>query len=32
VATDYTALEFTLKESLSIAKGQERPTKGGGSY
>ena len=29
VATDYTALEFTLKESLSVAKGTAKPAKGG---
>ncbi|GKT54921.1 HpcH/HpaI aldolase/citrate lyase family protein [Colletotrichum tofieldiae] len=29
VATDYTALQFTLSESLSIARGEVKPVKGG---
>ncbi|KAK2041258.1 HpcH/HpaI aldolase/citrate lyase family protein [Colletotrichum somersetense] len=29
VATDYTALQFTLAESLSVARGEAKPAKGG---
>ncbi|OLN88535.1 4-hydroxy-2-oxo-heptane-1,7-dioate aldolase 1 [Colletotrichum chlorophyti] len=29
VATDYTALQFTISESLSIARGEAKPAKGG---
>ncbi|KDN61225.1 putative HpcH/HpaI aldolase/citrate lyase family protein [Colletotrichum sublineola] len=29
VATDYTALQFTLSESLSVARGEAKPAKGG---
>lgn len=29
VATDYTALDFTMKEHFSIASSQEKPEKGG---
>jgi 4-hydroxy-2-oxoheptanedioate aldolase len=29
VATDFTALEFTMKQAVSVAKSEEGPRKGG---